>query len=169
MKIALKIFLLMTVLTGFAYPLLITGIAQMAMPWLANGSLIYKEGKVSGSALLAQKSGARYFWPRPSAIDYDPIRPSGGSNLGPTSIKLKELITERKKQVGENAPAELLYASGSGLDPHIGLMTAYFQIERVAKERGISEAELKQMIDSLSLGKHYVNVLLLNQKLDERP
>ena len=116
----------------------------------------------------------RYFWPRPSAIDYDPLKPSGGSNLGPTSQKLKAAIEERKQKVGEKAPPELLYASGSGLDPHIGLETSYFQIPGIAKARSISEADLKNLVDRFSegrqlgfLGAHYVNVSRLNQALDE--
>lgn len=176
-KIAVKIFIFMTVLTGIIYPLFITGIAQLTMSKLANGSLIQKGDKTVGSALIAQSmTEDRYFWPRPSAVDYDPMKPSGGSNLGPTSQKLKEAIEERKKRFGEDAPPELLYASGSGLDPHISLETAYFQIPRVAKARSINENQLKNLIHELSggnqlgfLGTRYVNVLLLNQALDEHP
>lgn len=171
---ALRVFIFMTILTGLVYPLLMTGIAQLAMPRLANGSLIQKENRTVGSALIAQNTpGDQYFWPRPSAIDYDPIKPSGGSNLGPTSQKLKEAVEKRKQKVGSSAPSELLYASGSGIDPHISLETAYFQIPRVAKTRAVNEAELKNLIDSLSegrqlgfLGMRYVNVLILNRALD---
>jgi K+-transporting ATPase ATPase C chain len=173
-KTAVKVFLFMTVLTGLIYPLLITGIAQLTMPRLANGSLIQKGDQTLGSALIAQNTKEdRYFWPRPSAVDYDP--PSGGSNLGPTSQKLKEAIQERKQKIGDQAPPELLCASGSGLDPHINLETAYFQIPRVAKARSMNEADLKNLIDHLSegkqlgfLGARYVNVLSLNLALDER-
>ena len=175
-KTAVKVFLFMTVLIGLIYPLFITGIAQLTMPRLANGSLIQKRDQILGSTLIAQNTKEdRYFWPRPSAIDYDPMKPSGGSNLGPTSQKLKEAIDERKQKVGDKAPPELLYASGSGLDPHINLETAYFQIPRVAKARSMNEADLKNLIDRLSegkqlgfLGERYVNVLSLNQVLDER-
>lgn len=164
----------MTVLTGLVYPLLITGIVQLTMPKLANGSLIYEGDQIIGSALIAQNAiENRYFWPRPSAINYDPIKPSGGSNLGPTSQKLKEVVEKRRQKIGDQAPTELLYASGSGLDPHISLEAAYFQIPRVAKARLMDEAELKKMIDHLSegkqfgfLGAQYVNVLILNQALD---
>ena len=164
MKIALKLFLLMTLLLGLAYPLLITAIATLTMPFQAHGSLLK-----NGSSLIAQDTEReRDFWPRPSAINYNPL-PSGGSNLGPTSQKLKELIEVRKKKFGENAPPELLYASGSGLDPHISLQAAYYQIPRVAKARSISEEELKKQIDALAegkqlgfLGPRYVNVQLLN-------
>lgn len=175
MKTAVKMFILMTILTGLLYPLLITLLSQLTMPYLANGSLIQKDTQIIGSSLIAQNiTGDRYFWPRPSAIDYDPMKPSGGSNLGPTSQKLKELIEERKQKVGEQAPVEMLYASGSGLDPHISLEAAYFQASRVAKARGMDENELKRKIDSTSqgkqlgiLGRPYVNVLVLNRALDE--
>lgn len=169
-KTAIKVFILMTILTGVVYPLLITGIAQMIMPKQANGKLIHKGEQIIGSELISQNnSNDRYFWPRPSAIDYDPIKPSGGSNLGPTSLKLKEIVEARKQKMGKDAPAELLYASGSGLDPHISLQTAYFQIPRIAKARSVPENQIKQMIESRSegfLGLHYVNVLLINQAID---
>lgn len=175
-KTAVKIFLFMTALTGVIYPLFITLAAQFTMPNLSNGSLIKKGDQIVGSLLIAQKTtGERYFWPRPSAIDYDPIKPSGGSNLGPTSQKLKETVEQRKKKAGDEAPSELLYASGSGLDPHISLEAAYFQRPRVAKARSIQESELKETIDSIAegkqlgfLGSRYVNVLRLNQALDDR-
>lgn len=173
-KTAVKLFILMTVVTGFLYPLLITGIAQLTMYRLAHGSLIQKGDQTIGSALIAQNTtGDNYFWPRPSAVDYDPMKPSGGSNLGPISQKLKEAIEERKQKFGEHAPAELLYASGSGLDPHMSLETAYFQIPRVAKARLLNETDLKNLIDHMSEGKQfgffgerYVNVLSLNHALD---
>lgn len=175
-KTAMKIFLFMTVLTGVIYPLFITLVAQFTMSNLSNGSLVQKGDQIVGSLLIAQNTtDDRYFWPRPSAIDYDPIKPSGGSNLGPTSQKLKDTVEERKKKVGNEAPSELLYASGSGLDPHISLETAYFQIPRVAKARSIQESELKKTIDSIAegkqlgfLGSRYINVLLLNQALNDR-
>lgn len=175
-KIAVKIFLFMTVLTGIIYPLFITLVAQFTMSNLSNGNLVQKGDQIVGSLLIAQNTtDDRYFWPRPSAIDYDPIKPSGGSNLGPTSQKLKDTVEERKKKIGNEAPSELLYASGSGLDPHISLETAYFQIPRVAKARSIQESELKKTIDSIVegkqlgfLGSRYINVLLLNQALDDR-
>lgn len=175
-RTAIKIFLYMTVLTGLFYPLLITLIAQFGMPYHANGSLIYKGKRIIGSKLIAQKTtDQRYFWPRPSAIDYNPIAPSGGSNLGPTSRKLREMIDERKQNMGNDAPPELLYASGSGLDPHISLETAYYQIPRVAKARSIEEDSLKKIINLIAKKEHfsllkprYVNVLLLNEALDEQ-
>jgi len=172
-KTAIKIFVVMTVLTGFIYPLFITFIAEFTMPYHSNGSLMEKGDRIIGSLLIAQKTtDNRYFWPRPSAIDYDPIKPSGGSNLGPTSRELKDIVNKRKEKVGKDAPGELLYASGSGLDPHISLEAAYFQIPRIAKARSIDEEALKQMINSVAEGKFkflkasYVNVLLLNEVLD---
>lgn len=175
-RTAIKIFLYMTVVTGLIYPLFIVVVAQFAMPYHANGSLIHKGDRIIGSKLIAQKiTDQRYFWPRPSAIDYDPVKPSGGSNLGPTSRKLKEMILDRKQKVGNHAPPELLYASASGLDPHISLETAYFQIPRVAKARSISEDSLRKTIHSIAkkeqfkfLKPRYVNVLLLNEALDEQ-
>lgn len=173
--IALKYFGLMAFVTGIAYPLLITLIAQVAMPYTANGSLLQKKGKVIGSELIGQKIEEQgYFWTRPSAIDYDPLKPSGGSNYGPTSQKLKDQLKERMGKRGDKAPADLLYASGSGLDPHISLEAAYYQIPRIAKARSLSEGDLKSLIDSFAQQKSYfssvkyVNVLLLNLKLDEK-
>ena len=165
----------MALLTGIVYPLLITLVAQLTMPLKANGSLIKKEGLIIGSELLAQKIvDDRYFQARPSAIDYDPLKPSGGSNLGPTSKELQQKVVEGRKQLGAVAPADLLYASGSGLDPHIRVMSAYFQVSRIAKARLIDEKKLIQLVDSMVegrqlgfLGPRYVNVMRLNKELDE--
>lgn len=175
-------FIAMTVLTGLLYPALITVAAQLTMPHQANGSLIKKKDKIIGSALIAQAfASERYFWPRPSAVDYNATS-SGGSNLGPTSKKLKDEIEERTKKIqassdGKSAsiPSELVYASGSGLDPHISIPAAYFQAERVAKARSIDLKKIKSLINSLAegeqwgvIGPQYVNVLLLNLALDEQ-
>lgn len=175
-KIAFKAFIFIAILTGMIYPLIVTVIAQITMPDLANGSLVNKEEKVIGSALIAQNAQAdHYFWPRPSAIDYDPLRPSGGSNLGPTSQKLKEEVDKRKQKYGDSAPPDLLYASGSGLDPHMSFETAMHQVQRVAQARSLDEEELKTIIESMRekkqlglLGSGYINVLLLNHALDEK-
>ncbi len=169
---AFKFLLLMTLLTGILYPLFITLTAQLIMPYQANGSLIKMEGKTIGSLLIAQHTDLeRYFWPRPSFIDYDPLKPSGGSNLGPTSATLKQMIEERKKKIGFDAPSELLYASASGLDPHITIEAAYYQAPRVARARSLDEENLKKLIHSLEEGtilrRGYVNVLLLNKALDD--
>lgn len=173
-KRALIMFGLMTLLTGIIYPLFITLISQLVMKDQANGSLIRRQDKIIGSALIAQEQkGDKYFWARPSAVDYQPI-PSGASNLGPTSQKLKEAIAERKKIIGEGAPAEMLYASGSGLDPHISVETAYFQAERIAKARSWEAEKVKKVVDQnvierqlFILGFPHVNVLILNLALDE--
>lgn len=177
---SLKMVLWMTFLTGLVYPLLITAIGYFAMPHKAHGSLIQSDKGTIGSKLIAQKFiSDKYFWPRPSAVDYNPL-PSGASNLGPTSAALKNLVEERKGKLasknadkGSNVPADLLYASGSGLDPHISLQAAYFQIERISKSRSIDKNTLKSLIDSrlekrtLGLfGEPRVNVLLLNIQLD---
>jgi len=162
----------MTVLLGGIYPLLVTIIAYFAMPDLANGSFLRNEDKVIGSSLIAQKfTKDEFFWPRPSAIEFNPIAPSGGSNLGPISRKLKSQVEERAKVYGQepsSIPSDLLYASGSGLDPHITLDAAYFQMERIAKARSMENTTaLKALIDSLTEGLEikYVNVLRLNQEL----
>lgn len=172
-KPALKLFLLMTLLTGVIYPALITLISQLAFHEQANGSLLKSEDKIRGSFLIAQNfTEDKYFWPRPSAIDFDPLKPSGGSNLGPTSLKLKALVDERTERLGRDAPAELLFASASGLDPHISIETAYFQIPRIAQARNLEAAAIKTIVDSHVegglLGAAYVNVLQLNKVLDER-
>lgn len=172
---SVKVFLVMTLLTGVAYPLFITGIAQLVFTNQAKGSLIHKKESFIGSALIAQKFvSEKYFWPRPSAINYNPLAPSGGSNLGPTSRRLQELVKERKEKLHDSAPTELLYASASGLDPHISVETAYAQMERVAKARNVDIEKVKKIIDFHAegplwyfLGPKYVNVLLINQALDE--
>lgn len=155
-KTSIKLFLFMTILTGILYPLFITITALLAMPHQSNGSLIRKENKIIGSLLIAQRTtDPRYFWPRPSAIDYDPLRPSGGSNLGPTSQKLKEIVNARQNKIGKDAPVELLYASGSGLDPHISLKAAYFQIPRIAQARSMDAETLRNMINSKAEGRYF--------------
>lgn len=184
---ALKMFLWMTVLTGCLYPFVITEVVAVIMPRKSTGSLIHVGGKTVGSALIAQKfTSNKYFWPRPSAIDYDPLH-SGGSNLGPTSAALKKAVDERRDLIlhvhgdiiPETIPSELLYASGSGLDPHISPEAAFFQIDRIVKARGMhsgaGQRMLQELINSMVeerkygfLGERYVNVLLLNIALDER-
>ncbi|HEY4831551.1 MAG TPA: potassium-transporting ATPase subunit KdpC [Waddliaceae bacterium] len=174
-------FLWMTFLTGIIYPLLITIIAQLTMKQKADGNFLSVKDKIVGSALIAQKfESDKYFWARPSAIDYNPL-PSGGSNLGPTSAALKKAVEERQEKIikahlvdKNKIPAELLFASGSGLDPHVSVFTAYFQIERVAKSRGLENSDIKNLIDSIAikprfgfLGEACVNVLMLNKTLDE--
>ena len=124
---ALKFLLILTILTGIIYPLVMTGIAQLIYPSKANGSLIMKDGKIIGSELIGQNFDSTiYFWSRPSAIGYNPI-PSGASNLGPTSDTLRKLVTSRLDLFAKSnsindkltIPKEMIFASGSGLDPHI--------------------------------------------------
>ena len=167
------------------YPLVVFGIAQIAFPNKANGSLIVdKDGTVRGSSLLGQNfTGEKYFHPRPSAAGngYDAAN-SGGSNLGPTSQKLNDAIKDRivayRKENGlpgtEPVPADAVTASGSGLDPHISLRNAELQLERVAKARRLNEAQVRELIarntdqpDLGILGEPGVNVLKLNLALDE--
>jgi K+-transporting ATPase ATPase C chain len=165
----IRLFIYLTVLTGIVYPLLVTGIAYTLAPRLSQGSLIESKGQVIGSSLIAQGfKDPKYFWPRPSFVNYNPL-PSGGSNLGPTNILLKEAVESRRKNListGSEIPSELLYASGSGLDPHISIDSALFQINRIAKLRGITPEALQKMIHEHT-EFHYVNVLHLNLALDK--
>jgi potassium-transporting ATPase KdpC subunit len=176
---AFKFIMLMTALTGIAYPLLITGVGRLFFVRQAEGSLIIDRGKVLGSELIAQKfTDSRYFWPRPSAVDYNPL-PSGGSNLGPTSASLKDSIMVRRSRFsadGASIPADLLCASGSGLDPDISPEAAHYQLERVVSARQLDKAQrtaLLLLIDRYTeaptigiLGQPRVNVLRLNMALD---
>mgnify|MGYP002396124122 CR=1 FL=1 len=162
--------------------LLVTLVAQITMPDKANGSLLYVDGKIVGSELIGQSfTSPGYFHGRPSAVDYDSAE-SGGSNYGPTSAKLMEQVSQRIEQVRrENGlssdapvPADLVLASGSGLDPHISVEGAMLQVPRVATARGLPESEVKmlveQHIETLQLGflgQERVNVLKLNLALDE--
>jgi K+-transporting ATPase ATPase C chain len=172
----------MTILTGIVYPLLITGLAQILFPDKAKGSFVLFRGKIVGSALIGQRfNSERYFWPRPSAIDYNPL-PSGGSNLGPTSAELLKKVTERRKSLEETnpnsgaVPVDLLFASGSGLDPHITPEAAKYQIERVARARGLDIEQknrlivlVKKHVESPVLGifgEPRINVLRLNLAID---
>ena len=171
---SLRIYIVLTLLTGIFYPLAMTGIAQLLFPKQANGSKIVENGKVIGSDLLAQKfESPRYFWPRPSAADYAAVA-SGASNKGPTSADLKKSIDERQAKFGNDAPVDLLTASGSGLDPHISPEAARSQIQRVAKARKMSIQQISALVDQATeqpqfgfLGEPRVNVLRLNQTLDQ--
>lgn len=179
---AAKILMMMTVLTGVAYPLLVTAAARVFFADKAEGSLIMRNGSIIGSKLIAQGfTSPRYFWPRPSAIDYNPM-PSGGSNLGPTSADLKKAIDERRGSLqiahGKEVtiPEDMLCASGSGLDPHISPAAARYQVERVVTAREldpVAKNSLLLLIDTYTemptlglLGEPRVNVLELNLALD---
>ncbi len=182
--IALKFLFAMMVLTGIAYPLVMTGLAQLSFPAKANGSLILKDGKVIGSRLIGQKFDSTiYFWSRPSAIGYNPI-PSGGSNFGPTSDTLSKLVIARRLQFSKTnsidisaVPKEMIFASASGLDPHISPEAASMQVNRIASARHFNDsqkAELLKTIKNLTeprqlefLGERRINVLLLNIALDK--
>ncbi|UPT62752.1 MAG: potassium-transporting ATPase subunit KdpC [Hyphomonadaceae bacterium JAD_PAG50586_4] len=176
---ALVLLVLFTLLTGIAYPLVMTGIGQALFPGAANGSAIVRDGQVVGSALIGQAfTRDDYFWGRPSAAGagYD-ARASSGSNLGPTSQALADRVTSEAARYGVPAneiPIDLLTTSGSGLDPHISPEAAYFQAPRVAEARGLSIAAVRDLIETHTeapiagiLGEARVNVLQLNLALDD--
>jgi K+-transporting ATPase ATPase C chain len=180
---ALTILGLMTLITGILYPLLITGLAQGIFPRQANGSLIVREGRPVGSELIGQPfSDPRYFWGRLSATSPFPYNAasSTGSNLGPTNPALVEAVKVRIAALrtadpGNRLPipADLVTASGSGLDPHISVEAALYQVGRVARARGLSEERVRKLVVQNTagrqlgvLGEPRVNVLELNLKLD---
>ena len=183
-KPAWRLFLLWTLVTGLAYPLLVTGLGQLLFPVQANGSLILDPaGQPAGSALIGQRFDVpQYFWGRPSATAPHPYNAaaSSGSNLGPTNPALIEAIRARvQTYVGESQvprnpiPVDLVTASASGLDPHISIAGARYQIARVARARGLAPERLDALIDSHSEGRQWgilgeprVNVLKLNLALD---
>jgi K+-transporting ATPase ATPase C chain len=168
-----------TILLGVIYPLAVTGLAQLLFPNKANGELIEVNGKIVGSRLLAQSfTGARYFHPRPSAVNYDPTN-SNGSQLGPTNHQLIDRVkgdvaTLQAENPGTPVPVDLVTASASGLDPEITPAGAEFQLPRVAKARGLSEDSVREAIRQHTeqrqfgfLGEPRVNVLELNLALDQ--
>jgi K+-transporting ATPase ATPase C chain len=184
-KIALKFLLVMTILTGILYPLLMTGVAQLSFHYKANGSLIIKDSKIIGSELIGQKfDSSIYFWSRPSAIGYNPV-PSGASNYGPTSDTLKKQVAARRILFAKMnslsdpllTPKEMVFASGSGLDPHISPEAAVMQIERISSVRHFDNAQKeklqKKIIDLTEnpqfffLGEPRINVLMLNLELNK--
>jgi K+-transporting ATPase ATPase C chain len=183
--ISLKIFLFFTILTGIVYPLFITCIAQLVFPGKSNGSLIFKNNRAIGSELIGQQfDSAIYFTSRPSAVSYNPL-PSGGSNYGLNNAKLKNLVTERKHQFSAFnhldshtiIPSEMLFASASGLDPHISPLAALLQVERIAKARNFNTVQKRTILQCINdlteapqflcLGEKRINVLLLNLATDK--
>lgn len=176
--------LLFTVITGFIYPLVVTGLAQVIFPGKANGSIITKNGKPVGSELLGQQfDDPKYFWGRPSATTPYPYNggSSSGSNQGPNNPDLLKAVKERIQALrnadpGNTAkiPVDLVTASGSGLDPHISPAAAAFQVQRVAKLRAMDEAKVSALVAANTEGRQFgflgepvVNVLKMNLALDE--
>lgn len=180
----LRMLVLLTIVTGIVYPLVMTGVAQAVFPKQANGSLVYVNDKLVGSLLLGQDfTDAKYFHGRPSAAGADGYDAAGssGSNLGPTSNKLVDAVTDNSKKIrienqleaNTSIPADLVMASASGLDPDISPAAAYLQVKRIADERGIPKNIIKDLVGSHMkvrelgfLGAARVNVLVLNMALD---
>jgi len=181
---SVRIFIVLTILTGIIYPLLVTGIVQLLFPFRTNGSLILKDSKILGSELIGQQfDSLAYFFSRPSFNSYNPL-PSGGSNWGLTNFKLKNLVIERKNQfIAFNQldtftliPSEMLFASASGLDPHISPEAALLQVNRIVKFRMFSAEQREKLLNLIKnltedpqihlLGEKRINVFLLNLNLD---
>lgn len=183
LKPALLLLLTLTLVTGVAYPLLVTGIAQLVFPNQANGSLIHQNGKLAGSELIGQPfDDPKHFWSRLSATGpfaYNAAA-SSGSNLGPTNEALLQTVAARVQALRQAdssntqpIPVDLVTASGSGLDPHISPAAAYYQVPRVAQSRNLDENFVRQLVEKHIegrqlgfLGEPRVNVLKLNLELD---
>lgn len=183
-KTSLLMLLALTLITGVAYPLLVTGIAQLVFPNQANGSLIYQNGKLAGSELIGQPfDDPKYFWSRPSATGpfaYNAAA-SSGSNLGPTNEALLQAVAARVQALRQAdssntqpIPVDLVTASASGLDPHISPAAAYYQVSRVARARNLHEDFVRQLVEKHIagrqlgfLGEPRVNVLRLNLALNQ--
>lgn len=170
---------LMVLLTGLAYPLAMTGLGQVLMPGRANASLIERDGQVIGSALIGQGFAAPgYVHPRPSAVDYDAAA-AGATNLGPTNAGLLQAQSDRAEAYRTlngvtEVPMDAITGSASGLDPHVSLRNASLQAARVARARGVPEAQVRALVDEVAegrwlglFGEPRVNVLLLNLALDD--
>lgn len=169
----LSVFALLTVLTGLAYPALITGVSAVVFPWRAKGSLVEVGGQVVGSELLGQAwDDPQWFWSRPSATAYDGAA-SSGTNLGPTNLALIEAVGSRAAALGgAPVPIDLVTASASGLDPHVSPEAALWQVPRVAEARSLREEDLRELVQQHVedrtlgfLGEPRVNVLRLNLSL----
>lgn len=184
-KPALTMLLILTVLTGLIYPLAVTGLARLFFPDQAHGSLIVRDGKVIGSRLIGQQfDKPEHFWSRPSATSPVPYNAaaSSGSNLGPTNPALLGAVNARVVALraadpgnGSPIPIDLVTASGSGLDPHISPAAALYQVNRVARARGLEEKTVNALVIQHTegrqfglLGERRVNVLLLNLALDHQ-
>ncbi|MAS37836.1 MAG: potassium-transporting ATPase subunit C [Anaerolineaceae bacterium] len=187
-SLALRALVVLTLLTGVVYPLVITGIAQAIFPAQANGSLVEVDGVVIGSELVGQQTeDERYFWWRPSAVNYmlgsnaSNLGSSGATNFGPTSAAMAAQVAERREWLRAvnglpetmPVPRDLLFASGSGLDPHISPDAAYIQVNRVAAARGLATEPVAALVEQAVewpqlgfLGEPRVNVLRLNLALD---
>jgi len=182
-RTAAGMLLLFTLLTGLLYPLAMTGIAQSLFPWQANGSLVYKGGRIDGSALIGRwTEDPKYFWPRRSATTPGPYNAASsmGSNFGPFNPDLKKAVDARRKALQkadpENRlpiPIDLVTASASGLDPHISPAGAAYQAARVARTRGLDPRVVHHLIEQYTEGRQWgflgdprVNVLRLNRALD---
>jgi K+-transporting ATPase ATPase C chain len=186
LKPAFLMLLLLTLLTGVVYPLVVTGISQVAFPAKANGSLIVHGDQAVGSSLIGQPfSGPKYFWSRPSATSPYPYNAaaSSGSNQGPTNPALTDAVTARIKALRDadpdnkaDVPVDLVTASASGLDPHISPAAAEYQVNRVARVRKLDPAKVRALVAENTegrqlgvLGEPGVNVLKLNLALDALP
>jgi len=180
---ALRMLVVLTALTGIVYPLIVTGIAQVAFPHAANGSLIVENGKTVGSELIGQPfDDPKYFWSRPSATSPQPYNgaSSGASNQGARNPALADAVKDRIKALRDAdpdnkapVPIDLVTASGSGLDPHISIAGAEYQMGRVAKARGLTTQQVRALVDANTegrtlgvLGEPRVKVLALNLALD---
>jgi K+-transporting ATPase ATPase C chain len=182
-KNGILLFVALSLLTGVLYPAAVTVLAQLMFPQQANGSIMYiADGTLIGSSLIGQPfSDQKYFWPRPSVTADFPYNAlaSGGSNLGPTNKDLISQVADRVKSfresgIKEQLPADLVQASGSGLDPNISPEAALIQIPRIAKERKVSEEEVRSLVQAHTEGRQFgflgaprVNVLKLNLALDK--
>lgn len=182
---AILLTVVLTVLTGIVYPLAVTGISQLFFRYQANGSLITVGGKPLGSELIGQPfDDPKYFWSRPSATSPSPYdaASSGGSNQGPTNPALADAVKARVAALlaadpgnTDPVPVDLVTASGSGLDPHVSVAAALYQVPRVARVRKLDAAAVRALVDRYTetrqwgfLGERRVNVLLLNLALDGR-
>ena len=182
LKSALLMLLVLTLITGVAYPLFITGFAKLVFPKQANGSLIYQDGKPVGSELIGQPfDDPKYFWSRLSATGPFPYNAaaSSGSNLGPTNVALVKAVETRVQALRQAdpdntlpIPVDLVTASGSGLDPHLSPAAAFYQMPRVARAHNLPEAVVRQLVEKHIEGRQFgflgeprVNVLKLNLAL----